>query len=132
MLSRAIVGALSFAFLVSCTADGQTVTDHSQPTVVIDGEPWSLIDFDDECYARIPSAVAYYAEFPIYRAELWPIPRRMLVNESSDCWIELEFLGVSDVSALFRVTPEFKVTDKRTLSWWGHKVRPYPNQPLFE
>ncbi|WP_139792279.1 hypothetical protein [Henriciella litoralis] len=125
----ALSGVLATALTVPRASGEKGAAERPAQSVTIDGEAWDLVGFDETCYARVPAVIEHYARFPLHSMDYVPFPGRMLVNASSDCWIELELLGVSDLSAIFRVTPDFKVVDKRTLSWWGNRVGAYPDQP---
>ncbi len=110
------------AAIMSTSAAAQNPTRY----VDIDGESWELTRQADKCAERVNTAISHYNRAPIYHQERVASGDRFLVNSTTNCWIELTIAGVDDVSLLFKVSQDEVILDRRSLSWWGLKVYPYP------
>ena len=97
--------------------------------VDIDGESWELTLQADQCAERVDKAISHYNSAPIYHQSREVSGDRFLVNSTTNCWVELTIAGIDDVSLLFKVSQDEVILDRRSLSWWGLKVYPYPREP---
>jgi len=100
-------------------------------TINIDGEEWTLTRTASQCEDRSSVAIEEYWKAPLYSEHRKPVPDRYLINQSTDCWIELGILGVSDISVLIKVSEENDAIDKRLFSTWHPRVTTYPHGPLY-
>ncbi|MEO1475596.1 MAG: hypothetical protein AAFS13_04370 [Pseudomonadota bacterium] len=118
-----IASAMSILMFARVGAHSQTVF------VEIDGHDWRLVRNAEHCADRVATAVRYYQDEPVYNISRPISVDRFLINHTMDCWLEVYVHGVDDVSFLFKVSQDLVITDKRTLSWWGYRVSPYPTHP---
>ena len=102
---------------------------HTTKPVTLDGTVWELTRQADHCEARVETAIADYKRMPIYNTVREVSGDRFLVNSTDECWIELSIAGVDDVSLLFKVSRDLIVSDRRSMSWWGPTIYPYPSEP---
>lgn len=100
-------------------------------TFEIDNETWSLVRDAPLCKDRVNFAIAEYWEMPLYAPWRSAEADRFLVNESSDCWVELYISGVDGYNPIFKVAADGAILDKRMLSSWGPRITPYPNMPIM-
>ena len=124
-IHRLLILSLVLAGTMLMCANAQ----QSTRLVEIDGNSWELTRQADHCTERVAAAVAHYQRAPIYHEAREVSGDRFLINSTENCWIELSIAGVDDVSLLFKVSQDQVVLDRRSLSWWGLKVFPYPIGP---
>ena len=124
-LTRNLGLTLAFIALTSVSASAQ----NRSIDVDIDGNMWRMVRDAEHCTNRVEAAIEFYEKEPLFNTARAASGDRFLVDESSECWVELSIEGVSDVSFIFKVSPDQIVVDQRGLNWWGYKVFPYPTEP---
>ncbi len=117
--------------VVAFASHAQQCENARYPVICIDDQLWELSRLTTECESRVQAAVTQYEKAPLYSAWRKAYSDRMLVNETSDCWIELNIEGVDGASYLFKVTADHEVIDQRAFSYWLPHIRPYPTGPVY-
>ena len=124
-LSTFILGLLVFA---SCASVEPQEYDRKTGVVYIDGERWMFVSGPTHCSNYIDTAALEYAESPVYdkRRPLDLEHSRFLANSEGECWVEIQVVGASTFSFLFRVSEDMEVVDKRMFSKYAPHINPYP------
>ncbi len=126
------LSALLLMAVSSCAGVESDAQPEPSATIYIDGEPWTLTRKAEECESREELAVAQYWKAPIFNKDRWVLPGRYLVNDTSECWIELSIAGITEPTVLFKVSKDRVVLDARLFSSWLPRVRPYPDKPIHD
>lgn len=132
--ARALVQSVALWLIAvsACVGNESVLSPETRTIIDIDGEPWILTRESAECEAREAVAIAQYWKAPIFNEQRWVTPDRYLVNNSSDCWIELSVVGITEPSAIFRVSQDNVVRDARLFYYWIPRIRPYPEEPIHD
>ena len=99
------------------------------PIFLIDGEEWTLTREAKHCEHLVSTAVARYMVAPIYHPARGAEGDRFLVNETSDCWIEVNVQGVDHDAFLYKVSRHKVILDQRRFTYRMPRIRTYPAGP---
>lgn len=110
-------------------AAGDEAPQNPPPIFLIDGEEWTLTREAEHCEHLVSTAVARYVEAPIYHPDRGAEGGRFLVNETSDCWIEVSVQGVDHDTFLYKVSRHKVILDQRTFTYRLPRIRAYPDRP---
>ena len=120
---------LVIVLMAGCTIAEQIEYDPTLGELVIDGRKWSFVRNSSECERYIQAAVAEYLKQPIYHPKRPVEVHRFLTNDNGDCWVEVQAVGTSSFSFLFRVNEDNAVIDKRMFSKRAPHINDYPSAP---
>ena len=110
----------------------ETVREHdlSSDGFYIDGDEWIFVLRPSHCERHVDAAIREYLKNPIYNINRPLEASRFLINESGECWVEVEAVGASDIYFLFRFSERGNVVDKKMFSERPPHINDYPSAPF--
>lgn len=98
----------------------------SSYTFFIADEFWTYTRQSDLCEPRVEAAIDHYWKDQKYRKERDVSAFGYLVNDTSDCWVQLNVWGITGSSILFKMDEDDHVVDSRMMAEWNPQIRPLP------